>query len=519
MDKLKENQITHFAKHFFYGTLISRFFGLLRDVLMAFYFGSSAGISSFMVAYRLSNLFRRLLGEGTINSGFIPHFESLQTEDKQKAYNFYRDLLFSLAFVLIVLIINIELILSIVKAKDEIREITQYIMIMFVGLIFICLYALNSAFLNCHKRFFLSAVAPVVFNLVFIITIFYVQKYQSDSQIIQLAYAVVIGYFLQFLLTHFLAQRVYHQNVLKTKWIFPGLFSKQVRIMIKPLTYSIIGVSAIQINSAVDTIFAKIANSSGPAYLWYAIRLQQLPLALFSIAVSSAILPFLSKSLQSKNFDLFRSYFNKGIDLSFTLMIISTFGIFALGGFSINLIYGRGDFNSISLFNTFKCLMGYSVGLIPQTLVIILACCFYAKKDYKTPALTSLISVILNIFLNSFFVFTLKMDTFFVAIATSLSAILNAYLLAVVLKKQYSIHIFQYSFIKTSVVAICAFIISQTFKNLFFKEYLNGLSNQVLQFFIMAIIFFGSVIFIAKIANCKEILSLIKKTPSRLKGF
>ena len=502
---MSKDNFFHLAKRFFYGTFASRILGMVRDIAMAFYFGSSPEIASFMVAYRLSNLFRRLFGEGTINAGFVPHFEALNHSSNKKSYEFYRDLLFSLVVLLLILTAIIELVLAL-NIFSSFDSTLLYIMIMLPGLIFICLYALNSAFLNCHRRFFLPAIAPIFFNIVWIVTIILVQGHSLKKQMTLLSFSIVVAYFSQFLTTHFSAHKIYYQNIGKEKWHFPNFFSKHVKLMLRPLTYSIIGVGALQINSAIDAIYAKIADPSGPAYLWYAIRLQQLPFALFSVALSSALLPTLSKALQKGQSDTFSKNLQKAISLSFALMLVCTVGIFVIGGYAVNLIYGRGDFTGESISNTYQCLVGYSIGLIPQTVVLIIANCFYAKKKYKVPAFATIATVVINILLNGFFVFGLKMNAFSVALATSISACFNAAVLGALLKKNYKIMFFPKSFVKViSIVAFSSFV-THIFGKYVFDDpsfyillensdyaYPSYFFQQVIQFFSMSFIFLGSI--------------------------
>lgn len=165
-----ESSILAFAKRFFAGTLLSRVSGGIRDVVMAICFGGCPEIGAFMVAYRLTNLFRRLLGEGNLASGFVPHFESLQREDPKRALQFYRDSAFSFLAILIASVLILEGVLwgLLFFVSPDWSEIIFLAMWMAPGLIFICLYALNGAFLQCQRSFFVFAAAPVFFNFCWI---------------------------------------------------------------------------------------------------------------------------------------------------------------------------------------------------------------------------------------------------------------------------------------------------------------------------------------------------------------
>src|SRR3990167_9256996 len=181
-----------FWKAFFKGTVFSRISGLLRDVAMAVSFGSSPEIASFMIAFRLSNVFRRLIGEGNLQGGFIPHFVSL----KELGPRFYRDALYTLTIVVLAIVALFVLLLWLAcpLMNQEWQKIFHLSMWMAPGLLFICLYSLSSSVLQCQKRYFLPAVSPVLFNVVWALFAFVFK----DIQI--LAIAITLAFFAQCLL-------------------------------------------------------------------------------------------------------------------------------------------------------------------------------------------------------------------------------------------------------------------------------------------------------------------------------
>ena len=151
------------------------------------------------------------------------------------------------------------------------------------------------------------------------------------------------------------------------------------------------------------------ASLEGPAFLWYAIRIEQLPLALFGIALSSALLPPLSRALKNLNMDHYLKLLRFAFARSFSLIFPCTLGIFVLGIAGINLLYGHGDFSNEATYQTTLCLWGYGLGLVPAVFVLLLAPAFYAHKEFRTPMLGSVISVVINVLLSSFFVFGLHL--------------------------------------------------------------------------------------------------------------
>lgn len=411
---------------------MSRLTGMGRDVAMAFCFGSAPEIAAFMVAYRLANLFRRLLGEGNVQAGFVPQFESFKTESRQRAIRFYRDLSFSLGFVLIGAIAVLEGVLWGLHrwtASSGWREILELAMWMGPGLFFICLSALNSSLLQCEKKYFLPAASPAAFNFVWILAALFAAPLPREEAVRWLAVAVTGAFAAQWAATAFQARKQLGPKEGKRT-----LFSEDWKRFLKPLSLGIVGIGAVQINSALDAIFARIADPEGPAFLWYAIRIEQLPLALFGIALSGALLPPLARAIKSGDSERYRHLLQSALRQSAALMLVCTFGIFCLGGVGINLLYGRGDFSSSDVQATLECLWAYGVGLVPSVFVLLLAAGFYAQKDYRWPTIASLSSVGLHIVLNALFVFGAGLGAVSIALSTSISALLNAALLAKGLK-------------------------------------------------------------------------------------
>lgn len=418
------HSILRSAKFFFAGTLLSRFSGLARDMAMAFFFGSAPEVAGFMVAYRLAYVFRRLFGEGTIQAGFVPHFEQLRSGSNQEAALFYRDMAWSLGISLLILVAILETAMGFLRPVlgSDWQEIASLAMWMIPGLFFLCLFALHGALLQCQKKTFWAAAAPLAFNAAWIAAAF------TSKSMTALALGVGVGCAVQWLVTAFQVRK--ELALPWSAWFRPRLFSSDWKQLLKPMTLGIIGVGAVQINSALDAIFARFADLSGPAYLWYAIRVEQLPLALFGIALSGALLPPLARVLAAGDTVRYRELLQGALQQSLTLMLPCTFGIFALASSGLNLLYGRGDFSQTSVAATTQCLWAYGLSLIPSVFVLILAQGFFARRSYATPTKASLLAVAANIALNALLVFGLHFGAASIAIATSASAWINCWVLA-----------------------------------------------------------------------------------------
>jgi putative peptidoglycan lipid II flippase len=425
------HSILRSAKHFFAGTTLSRLSGLFRDMAMAFCFGAAPEIAAFMVAYRLANLLRRLVGEGNLQSGFVPHFEELRARSPAAAFAFYRDSAYSLCIGLTVLTLAVMggLYLMLGSLPAEWREIATLALWMAPGLLFICLSALNGALLQCQKKYFASGAAPMLFNAVWMISALFAARYSLPEAVRFLSVGVTLSFAAQWGATAWAARKEVRVHLEGREWRRPSLFSTDWKLILRPMALGAVGIGAVQINSALDAIFARIADSSGPTFLWYAIRVEQLPLALFGIALSGALLPPLSRAMQEGDEERYRSLFSGALRQTAALMVPCAFGLFALGASGLNLLYGRGHFSPADLQETLLCLWAYGLGLLPASFVLLLAAGSYAKKSYGSPTAASLISVAANTLLNALLVLGLHWGAVSIALATSVSALLNCALL------------------------------------------------------------------------------------------
>lgn len=516
--------ISKSAKRFFSGTLISRSTGMAREIAMAAVFGASPTVAAFWMAFRFSHLLRRLFGEGALNAAFIPHFESLRSQDPKIGARFFYDLLMGLTFVLLILTIMIEIGLGgwLVYGKPGHgnADVIRLTMLMLPSLIFISLYAVNSSLLNCERSYFLPSAAPVVLNLVWIGAVFYLKDFSQTRAIEYLAMVLVFAFALQWLVTvpkvwHFLAKEL-AGSIRETRFS-----AKEIIKILRPFSLGLLGVAATQINSALDSLFARAADPQGPAYLWYALRIQQLPLALFGIGLTGALLPPIARAIQQGEKSRYLYFLNFALRKTFLLMIPMSAALFSLGFSGINLVFGHGEFNQQAIKETTLCLWAYGLALLPMTLVLIFASAFYAKKNYLTPALLAILTVALNIGLNALFVFVLGMGAVSIALATALTSFANAILLGMRIQKEEGLELqgVFLLFLKISLAALAAMSISAVLGVKLFQD--NTLlcltghplvpfprlwMKQALLFMGQALTFGGAFFSLARILKIKEIV-------------
>lgn len=432
--------IVHSAARFFSGTMLSRITGMLRDICMAYAFGTQSGIAALLVAFRFAHLLRRLLGEGAMQTALIPHFEELRKINPQRAGSFFCDLTSTLTHLLFVIIVVIMVGLGALLYWEVLSpgnsEIAWLTFLMMPSLLFICLFGINASLMQCEKSYFLSSAAPVAFNLFWIVGILFSSHFPSAEAMTILSLFIIAACFAQWACTLPKVYTILNGFGIDALTKQAKRYSQDVVRLGKPLCLGIIGIGASQINNALDAVFARWADPEGPAVLWYAIRIQQLPLALFGIAIANALLPPLARAGKANDNQQFRHFLDFTTQRTLLLMIPITAGIFLFGDMGIHLIYGRGDFTADSVLNTTRSLWGYGVGLIPMALVLILAPAFYSKGDYRTPAKAAVGSMVLNVALNAWMVAGFDLGAASVAIATSVSAWVNCFWLGIVLNRQ-----------------------------------------------------------------------------------
>ena len=395
---------------------------MLRDMSMAYAFGTHSSIAGFMVAFRFAHLFRRLLGEGALQSTFIPEFEALRHESLQRALAFFGQLLLALAITLITIIglgcSGLAASLWWGHFSSSNQQIIFFSLPHASQLILYLLIWFKKCFTVAMRK---NLLHPQHRSRRFQLRLDCLSLWRAPS-LTRCRHALVgrrcgFGLFLPMALH----SSSHMENSLPSSSLLLAegtpLFSKDLRLFIKPLSLGILGVAASQVNHAIDSVFARFAEAEGPALLWYAIRLQQLPLALFGIAVAGAVLPPLSRALREHRWDDYHHFLHDALRRTWIFVLPFMAALFVMGDSAVNLIYGRGDFGLHSVAGTTSCLWAYNIGLLPAALVLVLAPASYAQNNYFLPAISSVMTMLLNLVLNTFFITSLGWGAMSIAIA------------------------------------------------------------------------------------------------------
>ena len=416
-------------------TFISRISGLIRDIAFANYLGSGAAADAFFVAFRIPNLFRRIFGEGAFALAFVPVFSQYHhSRSEQETREFINRMLAQLGLaVLIVCVIGMlfsESLLSIMAPgfKDEPEKFqmaAQALRITFPYLFFISLVAMAAGIFNTYDRFAIPAVTPVLLNICLITAaVLFVPK--NDNPTLVLATAVCISGLLQFLLQIPFLKK---QAILPVPSFKPAKDKQNdgVRKVFKLMLPVIYGSSVAQVNTIINTVLASFLVTGSVSWLYYSDRLMEFPLALFVLAISTVILPNLSKQHTQGDFKEFSRTLDWGLRVVLLVVVPSVVGMFVLSGQLMVTLFQYNEFTAHDALMSAKSLRAYSFGLIGLALVKVLAPGFYAKQDTKTPVKIGVITMIANVILALILVGPFKHVG--LACAFSISACLNAVLL------------------------------------------------------------------------------------------
>ena len=425
-------------------TLLSRISGLVRDVIFANILGDKAAADVFFIAFRIPNFFRRIFGEGAFSLAFIPVFTDYRVNHSREETNAFLQILTGrFALVLLVFcalgvlfspLMVMMLAAGFIGQPEKFDLAVQATRITFPYLFFISLVALASAMLNSCGRFAAPAATPILLNLSLISAAILLVPRFDDSPI-ALSWGVIAAGLVQLLFQiPFLRKEKLSikPRVLKRKGDEVAIDgTKRVFRLTLP---AVLGVSVAQINVIVNTILASFLVTGSISWLYYADRIVEFPLGVFGIALSTVILPDLSKKYSKKSIQNFSSTLDWAVRWVVLICIPATVGIVLLATPTIATIYFHGDFTVNGVYKTAASLVAYALGLTPMVLVKVLAPGFYARENTRTPVRIAMISMLVNIVFCLLLVFPLKHVG--LALSTSLAAVVNSGLLYIILRRE-----------------------------------------------------------------------------------
>lgn len=416
-------------------TMISRVLGLLRGTLVAYFFGASNLTDAYYSAFKISNFFRQLLGEGALGNTFIPLYHKKRSEEgEEKSQEYIFTVLnitffFSLIVSIIMIIFSKQIIsLVVVGFDEEMRELSAKLLrLMSFYFLFISLSGMIGSILNNFGYFVIPASTAIFFNLSIILSSIFLTKYLSIDA---LAYGVLFGGFLQFIVVFIPFILILKKYIFKIN--FKDMYLKMLGLKLIPM---LIGVFARQVNTVVDQFFASFLIIGSITALENASRIYLLPVGVFGVTLSNVVFPNLSKAAAENKKSKIAKLLITALNFLNFLTIPSLFVLTFYSKEIIKLIFSYGKFDEVAVKITSEALLFYSLGLIFYVGVQLVSKAYYAIGDNKKPARYSITAIIINIILNCIFIKTMQHKG--LALATALSSGVNFLLLFINYTKLY----------------------------------------------------------------------------------
>ena len=422
--------------------MTSRVLGVVREQVLAAYFGAGNAMDAFNVAFRIPNLVRDLFAEGAMSAAFVPTFtRRLTQEGKESAWRLGNNVITALLVITVLLVV-----LGIVFADPLVRllagdyadvagKLELTVLLTRIMLPFLTLVALAAAFmgmLNALHHFFIPALAPAMFNVGTLITVIALVPLMPRwglPAVTAVALGTVVGGFLTTAMQWPTLAREGFAYRPRLDVHDEGL--RRVLTLMGPGT---IGLAATQVNVFVNTILATGAGTGAVSWLNYAFRLMYLPIGLFGVSIATAAVPAVSRQAAAEDRAGIRRTVADALSLMLMLNVPATIGLIALAIPVIRVIFERRAFTPEDTIATAAALQFYAIGLVGYSVVRIASPTFYALNDSRTPVTVSMVSVLVNAALNIALVRVMGYRG--LALGTSIAALVNAATLLVLLRRR-----------------------------------------------------------------------------------
>ncbi len=412
-------------------TMISRLLGFVRDMLIARLFGVDLATDAFFIAFKIPNFLRRLFTEGAFAQAFIPALSESREQGSQEALKQFVDrtagtLALVLMLVTILGMIAAPVLITLfapgfIWKGSQYELAVQMLRITFPYLFFISSVAFAGSVLNAHGKFAIPALTPALLNICMIAAAIWLAPMMAEP-VIALAWGVFIAGVVQLLFQMPALMRL--GLVPRLRFDFNDAGVKRMMGFMLP---AILGVSATQINLLLDTLMASFLSAGSVSWLYYSDRLVEFPLGIFGVAVATVILPNLSRDHAADDTTAFSNSLDWGLRLVLLIGMPAMVGLLMLAEPILSTLFQYKEFGADDVHLAGQSLMAYSAGLLGFILIKVLAPGFTSRQDMKTPVRYGLYAIGANMLLNAALMFPMAHAG--IALATSLSAFLNAFLL------------------------------------------------------------------------------------------
>jgi len=416
-------------------TLLSRIFGFARDVVVAGFFGAGLATDAFFVAFRIPNMLRRLLAEGSLTVSFVPVFtEYLKQKSREGAFEL-ADVAFTVLSIVLVIVSLLGILFAplivTVMAPGFTRVAAQYDLavfltrLMFPYIFFISLVALCMGILNSLRHFAAPALSPVMLNIAMILGALFLKDFFSEP-IVGLALGVMAGGVLQLAMQWPFLVRMGVRLKLNFAFRHPGV--RRIAALMLPAVF---GAAIYQINVFIGTVLASLLPKGSVSYLYYADRLVELPLGVFAIAIGTATLPSFSEQVARGQLDELKKTISFSLRLMLFITVPSMVALIALRVPIISVLFERGAFTAAATIQTAWALLFYAVGLWAFSVIRVIVSAFYSLQDTKSPMKAAIVALVVNVAFSVALMFPLKHGG--IALATSIASAVNVGMLSVIL--------------------------------------------------------------------------------------
>lgn len=409
-------------------TGLSRIAGFARDMLTAAYLGAGPIADAFFVALKLPNFFRRVTAEGAFSIVFVPLYSKTLSNENQAAAdkfasNAFMIMLSLLSAFTVLALIGMPYIINAIAPgfyndPEKFNAAVELSRITFPYLLLMSLTALLGGVLNALNRFAPFAFAPVLFNLSLIAALLVSDRFESVGH--ALSYGLLSAGVLQLILLWVCAKRA----GVKITFAVP-VFNADIKKVFKLMGPAVIGAGVVHVNLFADLMMASFLESGSISYLYYADRLNQLPLGVVGIAVGTALLPMLSKAM-TKDTGEARHLFNRALEYCLLLGLPAAIALAVMPLTLITVLFERGEFTAADSVITAQVLMAYALGLPAYIAIKVFSTAHWAREDTKTPVKISITATLLNIALSILLIQFIGVVG--IALATGLTAWLQFYL-------------------------------------------------------------------------------------------
>ena len=427
-------------------TIVSRILGFIRDMVFARYFGASGATDAFFLAFKIPNFMRRLFAEGSFSLAFVPVLSEVRAKgDRRELRDLIDHVAGTLAGILLMItavgVLAAPAVLAIfapgwlMDGRPEFWLSAEMLRITFPYILLISLTALAGGILNTFDRFLVPALTPVLLNVSLIAAAVFLSGHM-EVPIKALAWGVLFAGIAQLAIQVPALMRLGVMPRPKWGWRHSGV-RKILRLMIPTL----VGSSVAQINLMLDVVIATFLVSGSVSWLYYSDRLLEFPLGVFGVALSTVILPNLSRKFASQNPQAFSHTLDWSLRLALIITLPAALGLAVLAAPILTTLFQYGEFQVSDVEMSALSLSAYAAGLPAFIAVKVLAPGFYARQDTRTPVKIAITAMVSNMVLNFIFVGSLLAVEFKgphtgLALASSVAAYINAGLLYRMLRKQ-----------------------------------------------------------------------------------